>query len=258
MLQPLQGRDVPGKWSSFPRKSPSWAAESLGGTHSQGNGSRMGVLGPCSCFALAHSAEQLHHGRVGVSLVLAHTAGSCLFPQPGNPLTFRRGEEPRTPLALAPRSFGKRRPWGQTGSPQGTSCPGARVLSALLWGWMVQRGRDRTWRGPPRVGQSCETSPGRAAGSAGSKVRLMQRRRCRPAAAASAMAAPPARFLCRGQFPIDPALPLLGTSSLGGRGGSTALTRIWVIAFQHSGLGAKIEVNHMQPGAIVRKACEGA
>lgn len=41
-------------------------------------------------------------------------------------------------------------------------------------------------------------------------------------------------------------------------GGSTALTRIWVIAFQHFGLGAKIEVNHTQPGAIMREACKGA
>lgn len=38
MVQPSRGRDVPGKWSSLPRKSPSWAAESLGGTCSQENG----------------------------------------------------------------------------------------------------------------------------------------------------------------------------------------------------------------------------
>lgn len=41
-------------------------------------------------------------------------------------------------------------------------------------------------------------------------------------------------------------------------GGSTALTRIWVIAFQHFGFGAKIEVNHTRPGAIMREACKGA
>lgn len=164
----------------------------------------MGVSGPCSCFALVQSAERLQRGRVGVSLALAHAAGSCLFPQPGNPLTFRRGEEPRTPLTPA-RSFGKRRPRGQTGSPRGAGCAGARVPSVPVWG--------QDLAGPPWVGQSRETSPKRAAGCAGSKARLPPRR---PAAAARAMAAPPARFLCRGRFPIDPALPLLGTSPLGG------------------------------------------
>lgn len=48
-----------------------------------------------------------------------------------------------------------------------------------------------------------------------------------------------------------------GNPALLGRG-STALTRIWVIAFQHFGLRAKIEVNHMWPGAIMREAYKGA
>lgn len=203
----------------------------------------MGVSGPRSCFALVHSAERLHRGRVGVSLALARAAGSCLFPQPGNPLTFRRGEEPRTPLTPAAS--------GRGGRGDRPAAPGE--LAAPVPGSHLYQCGDRTWRDHPGWDSPVKPAPRGQRDAQGAKCG------CRDADPQL----PPERWqlLPRGSSAGDGFQSILPSrcwepALLGV--GSTALTRIWVIAFQHSGLGAKIEVNHTWPGATVRKACGGA